>query len=178
MPTVTAARAPAGSATAPRGYSVLQIILHWTIAALVLFQLVFNEPMQEAFNDRIDEEYSDSDVFVGAAIHISVGLTVLLLAIVRILVRYIRGAPPAHHDKPAILTWIGYATHAMLYGFIFAMPITGAIAWFGGSELSAELHEIGRLVLVPLIGLHVLGALAEHFVFRNDSLMRMIRPAR
>jgi len=52
--------------------------------------------------------------------------------------------------------------------------VTGLVAWFGGVELSAELHELGRLVLIPAIGLHALGGLAEHFVFRNDSLRRML----
>ena len=64
----------------------------------------------------------------------------------------------------------------LLYGFIFLMPITGALAWFAGIEVSAELHELGRLVLIPAIGFHVLGALAEHFVFRNNSLSRMLKP--
>ena len=74
-----------------------------------------------------------------------------------------------------VLRWLGLATHLLLYGFIFLMPLTGAAAWFLGLEFSAELHEIGRLILVPAIGFHVIGALAEHFVFRNDTLMRMLR---
>lgn len=160
--------------TAPTGYSLLQIILHWAIAALVLVQLLLNEPMQEAFDDRLDGEVSDA--MVGAVVHVVVGLAVLGLAVVRVAVRLTRGAPPAHEDKPAIINWIGFATHSLLYLFIFAMPITGAVAWFGGVELSAILHEVGRLILVPLIGMHVLGALAEHFVFHNDGLIRMFRP--
>jgi cytochrome b561 len=31
-------------------------------------------------------------------------------------------------------------------------------------------------VLIPLIVLHAAGALAEHFLFRNNSLMRMLKP--
>lgn len=156
------------------GYSLAQIVLHWTIAALVIFQLVFNRPMQEAFDDRMDGETSDQ--MLGAFVHAGVGITILVLAIVRLAIRLTRGAPPAHDDKPAFINWIGYATHALLYGFIFAMPLTGALAWFFGIEMSAEIHEIGRLVLIPAIGLHILGGLAEHFVFKNDSLMRMFRP--
>lgn len=156
------------------GYSLAQIVLHWTIAGLVIFQLVFNRPMQEAFDDRMDGEPTDE--MLGALIHAGVGLTILALAIVRIAIRLTRGAPGAHHDKPEILNWLGYATHALLYSFIVAMPVTGALAWFFGIELSAEVHEIGRLVLLPVVGLHVLGALAEHFVFKNDSLVRMLRP--
>jgi cytochrome b561 len=160
----------------PKGYSPLQVALHWGIAGLVIFQLLVNQGMQDAFDDRIDGDRIDE---MGAALlHIGVGSTVLLLAVVRLAVRVTRGAPPGHRDNPAILNWLGRANHMALYGFIFAMPITGALAWFAGIELSAKLHELGRLVLIPLIGLHVLGALVEHFVLRNDSLIRMLKPDR
>lgn len=157
----------------PRGYSLIQIVLHWTIAALVIVQLFVNEGMQHAFFDRLGgKEIGD---FAGAALHIAVGMTILILAAIRLTIRMIRGAPGAHADAPAILGWLGTAVHVLLYGFIFAMPLTGALAWFFGLETAAELHELGRLILVPAIGLHILGALGEHFVFRNDTLMRMLR---
>lgn len=157
----------------PRGYSRSQIILHWTIAALVIFQLFVNESVQHAFSDRLNGEKIDE--FAGAMLHIVVGITVLALAATRLAIRLTRGAPPAHADAPAILRWLGIAVHILLYGFIFAMPLTGTLAWFFGLELAAELHELGRLILVPAIGLHILGALGEHFVFRNDTLKRMLR---
>ena len=157
----------------PKGYSRIQIVLHWTIAALVIFQLFVNEAMQHAFSDRLDG--GPIDEFGGAILHISVGVTVLVLGAIRLAIRAFRGAPAPYKDTPAILAWLGHATHFLLYGFIFAMPLTGAVAWFFGVEFSAELHEIGRLVLVPAIGFHIIGALAEHFVFRNDTLKRMLR---
>jgi cytochrome b561 len=157
----------------PKGYSLLQITLHWTIAALVVFQLFVNEGMQHAFSDRLDGDRVEE--MFGALLHIVVGIAVLALAAIRLVVRTIRGAPAAHSDTPAILNWLGHATHVLLYGFIFAMPVTGAVAWFFGIEFAAELHELGRLILVPAIGFHVIGALAEHFVFRNDTLKRMLR---
>lgn len=163
-------------ARSPAGYTLTQIILHWVIAALVVFQLLVNEGMQDAFDDRVDgDEVSD---YTGAALHIAVGVTILVLALVRLWMRWRHGAPAAHRDKPAPIIWLGYATHVALYAFIIAMPVTGLVAWARGSEAFAELHEIGKLILVPLIALHVAGALAEHFVFRNDTLARMIRPAR
>ena len=159
----------------PRGYSRVQIALHWTIAALVIFQLFVNEAMQHAFADRLDGEPADE--LAGALLHMAVGVTVLVLAVIRLAIRLKRGVPPPHSDAPRLLGWLGLATHILLYGFIFLMPLTGAAAWFLGLEFSAELHEIGRLILVPAIGLHVIGGLVEHFVFRNDTLMRMLRPA-
>ena len=159
----------------PERYSGLQIGLHWTIAALVVLQLVYNEPMQRAFDDRVAD--GSLGLSGGAFVHVVAGSTVLLLAIVRILVRFRRGVPGAHAGKPMFVTWIGEATHIALYVMIFAMPLTGLIAWLFAIEGIAALHEIGRLLFIPIIGLHVVGALAEHFVFRNDGLMRMFRPA-
>jgi cytochrome b561 len=159
----------------PKGYSTIQIVLHWTIAALVIFQLFVNEAMQHAFSDRLDGERIDE--MGGALLHIAVGIAILVLAAIRLVVRVMRGTPAPHQNTPALLNWLGHAVHILLYGFIFFMPLTGAIAWFFGVEFSAELHEIGRLILVPAIGLHVIGALAEHFVFRNDTLQRMLRGA-
>ena len=143
-------------------------------AALVIFQLFVNDGMQHAFDDRMDGEPIDDGP--AALLHIAIGVTVLALAVIRLAVRLIRGTPPPHDDKPAFINWIGYATHVALYAFIFGMPVTGAIAWFGGIEISAEIHEFGRLVLIGLISLHLAGALAEHFVSRNDTLLRMVRP--
>jgi len=161
----------------PHSYSRLQIALHWTIAALVAFQLLVNEGMSEAWDAREDGE-PVGGYLAWAWLHIAVGVTVLVLAIIRVAIRLKRGAPPVHRDKPAPLIWLAYLTHLALYAAILAMPLTGALAWFGGIEDSADLHELGRTLLLPLIALHVAGALGEHFVFRNDTLMRMLgRPA-
>jgi cytochrome b561 len=159
--------------TAPKGYSLLQIVLHWTIAALVIVQLTVNEDVQDAFKDRADGKQGDDEI--GAALHVVVGLTIFALAAIRLGVRLWRGAPEPHSTNPWVVNFAGTAAHALLYGFLFAMPLTGAIAWFTGLELSAELHELGRFVLIPLIALHALGALAEHFVFKTNSLVRMLK---
>lgn len=157
---------------APTSYSSVQIFLHWTIAALVIFQLTVNTGMQAAFNDHVDGRPPEE---MGAAVlHIVVGSIILALAIIRLSIRHVRGVPVAHADNPAVVNWLGHAAHMLLYGFIFFMPLTGLVAWFGGLEFSAELHELGRLLLIPLVALHALGALAEHFVFHNDSLRRML----
>jgi len=157
----------------PRGYSSLQIFLHWTIAALVIFQLLVNRGMQDAFDDMMDGDQVESGAW--ALLHICVGVSVLVLATIRVVVRLRHGAPPPEKGRPAVIEWLGTATHLALYGLIFFMPITGALAWFGRSEISAEVHEWTRLLFIGLIVLHVLGAFVEHFVFRNGTIMRMLK---
>lgn len=158
---------------APKGYSGLQIVLHWIIAALVVVQLLVNDDIQDAFKERSDGEPFDGEI--GATVHIAIGLTIFVLAGLRLAVRFWRGAPEAHSTNPPLVNIAGHAAHVLLYAFLFAMPLTGAIAWFTGLELSAELHELGRLVLIPLIALHAIGALAEHFVFKTNSLIRILK---
>lgn len=158
---------------APKGYSVLQIVLHWTIATLVIVQLLVNDDVQDAFKQRSESGRFDGEI--GAIVHIAVGLSIFALAIFRLVIRFSRGVPEAHASNPPLVNFAGHAAHVLLYAFLFAMPITGAIAWFAGLELSATLHELGRLILIPLILLHALGALAEHFVFRTNALIRMLK---
>jgi cytochrome b561 len=157
----------------PRGYSTLQIILHWLIAALVVFQLVVNEAVRVAFKDRLENDTGDLEP--GALLHVGVGLTILALALLRLTIRLRRGTPPLDRDVPKVLRWLAIAVHVLLYGFIIGVPLTGAIAWFGHSEMVAGWHELGRLVLIPAILAHVAGALVEHFVFHNDSIKRMFK---
>jgi cytochrome b561 len=158
---------------APQGYSLLQVVLHWTIAGLVIFQLSVNEGVQKAFKDRADGRQGDHEI--DAILHIAVGLTIFGLAGLRLAVRLWRGAPAPHSTNPRLVNLAGHVAHVLLYAFLLVMPLTGAIAWFTGLELSADLHELGRLILIPLIALHALGALAEHFVFKTNSLLRMLK---
>ncbi len=159
--------------SARTGYSMAQITLHWAIVALIGVQLLFNDGVQQGFDDRMNGTVSADGAW--ATLHIGVGLCVLVLATLRLGLRLTRGAPPPPMGNPAIVTWAGILAHLALYLLMFAMPLTGAIAWFGHREIAAELHELGRLLLIPLIGLHVLGALAEHFVFGQNTLLRMFR---
>lgn len=160
----------------PRGYSRLQIILHWTIAALILVQLSVNADMQEAFARRLAGDTLPEDF--GATFHAATGLFILLLAILRLGLRRVRGAPPPFKGNHPLLDRLGQATHLLLYAFLFFMPLTGAIAWFWGVELAGIAHELGRLVLVPAILLHVGGAIVEELMLNNRVLRRMLRADR
>lgn len=158
------------------GYSGLQVALHWSIAALVVFQLVVNDAMPDAFHKRLDNELLNDHEGLFSTIHVTVGVTILILALARVAARLALGAPPVHRDKPIALVYLAYVTHFALYGFILLMPIAGAIAWLGKVEDVGHVHAFAGTILIPLIALHVAGALTEHFFFRNDTLKRMLVP--
>jgi cytochrome b561 len=158
---------------APRSYSHLQIALHWVIAALILVQLTINTDMQKAFAQRLSgTTLPDS---AGATFHAVVGIAIVVLAIVRVSIRTRRGVPAPHKDNHPIVNGLSHATHLLLYSFLFFMPITGALAWFTGVELAGVLHELGRLVLIPAMLLHLGGALFEEIVLNQRVIKRMVR---
>lgn len=158
----------------PDGYSRLQITLHWLIAALIVIQLTVNADMQEAFAQRLATGALPPDS--GAIFHMVIGITILALALLRLVIRLVRGVPEAPKDNSPLINLLSHATHLLLYGFMVLMPLTGALAWFFGIEWSATLHELGRLVLIPAIFLHVAGVVVEELVLRNPILRRMLRP--
>ena len=157
----------------PREYSSLQIALHWIIAALIVVQLTVNVDMQKAFAQRLAG--TDLPDNAGATFHAAIGITILVLALVRASVRKRRGVPAPHKGNHPAINMLSHATHLLLYGFIFFMPITGALAWFTGVELAGLLHELGRLILIPAILLHVGGAIFEELVLNKRVFERMIR---
>lgn len=161
------------STIAPSGYSRAQIILHWLIAALILFQLVFHEGMVVAFDARME-----GGVPAGNPVpHIVAGSAILILAAIRLFIRLRHGAPPAPAGQPAVLGIVANIVHWGIYVLLFALPISGLVAWFVGAEPAAMAHGGPlRLALIAFVLLHIAGALVQQFVLRTGVLMRMLRP--
>jgi cytochrome b561 len=107
-----------------------------------------------------------------------VGVAILVLAVLRLIVRIKNGAPPAPPGTAGAKKWIAAATQHTLYLVIFLMPVSGAIAWFGGVQLAGTIHTFGKPLIILLVLLHVLGALVQHFIAKTDVLVRIFRPIR
>jgi len=156
-----------------RTYTRLQITLHWLIAALILIQLTVNTDMQQAFAQRLATGAIPENA--GAIFHATIGIAVLFLALLRLGLRFWHGVPEPEGNNSALVAFLSLATHWLLYGFMFLMPVTGAVAWFFGIELAGVVHELGRLVLIPAILLHVAGAVIEELVLNNRVVGKMLR---
>jgi cytochrome b561 len=160
----------------PLGYSAAHIALHWIIAALVIFQLVMGDLIKPAYRAfKRGAAPADADLF-SANIHVYVGVSILLLAIVRLILRFRNGVPAAPAGESAFQRWAASAAHFLLYVVIFAMPISGMVAWFGGIEDAGDIHELAKPAIIIVVILHAAGALWQHFVARTDVLRRMLRP--
>lgn len=156
----------------PLGYSTTQIVLHWLIAALVLFQAFVNEGIKELW-EAVDKGEA---VAGGPHLHVAIGMLIFALAVWRVVLRLMRGAPPAPAGEHPALKFVAVATHVLLYALIFIMPLSGAMAWFFGVGQAAGVHATLKVVLLALVALHIVGALAHMFVFRTGVMRRILVP--
>ena len=150
-------------------YSTIQKSLHWLLAALVLFQLFVHEGMEQAWIARVDGAAEG----VNPLPHIVAGSAILILATWRVIIRLQRGAPAHPPGQPKALTFVASALHFIFYALLFILPVTGLLGWFGHVQAAAIAHVYIQLAFLPLIGLHVAGALVQHFYFRTNVLRRM-----
>ena len=160
------------------GYSRTQVALHWTVLVLVASQFLAHDGIEEAWGAFRRDQPTPADAAVLTYLHIGAGTLVLLLALARIYLRMTRGAPAPPADEPRLLQLAAEGVHLLIYALLLLLPVSGAIAWFAGVEVAAEVHEWLKTVLLAAIALHVAGALFQHFVRRSDVLMRMLSPQR
>ena len=167
-------------------YGTTSRLLHWLIAALILMMLGLGWNM-----DIIPKEWKP--VWLG--IHKSLGIIILLLAVVRLSWRVYCPPPPLPSDMHRMEQFAAVAVHWLLYGFLFAMPLTGwamtsakgkPIIFLGILQLPdfviadkafgkwlEELHGDLAYLLAATIFLHAAAALCHYFIRKDSVLMRM-----
>ena len=158
-----------------KGYSFTQIRLHWLVAGLIFFQLIFSDGMSEAW--RTFERTGTTTVTTMAWAHIIGGSLVLALVAWRLILRFTRGAPGAPEGLSPLVKLAGEAGHWALYALMVAMPVTGLMAWFGGITSVSGLHaELLKVILWVVIITHIAAALWHQFIRKDGLLLRMRKP--
>jgi cytochrome b561 len=172
----------------PGRYTAVAQAFHWLIAALIVTQFVLANLAADLPNGM--------HKLALLARHKSFGMTVLMLAILRLLWRLKNPPPQLPAGMSALERTIARATHVAFYVLLFAMPLTGwmmssaknyAVSWFGlftwpnliGKNAAAfdalrATHEILSDVLFAIAVLHILAALKHHFWNKDDVLVRML----
>lgn len=92
-------------------YSTIAIALHWAIAALVLYNL----------SSGLLRPFLPRGFFM---FHVSSGITILLLSVVRVAWRLTHRPPPSLPMRPWERT-LAHAGHALLYAMILLLPFSG-----------------------------------------------------
>mgnify|MGYP003150155675 CR=1 FL=1 len=169
-------------------YSQVSLILHWLIALMVIGQIGLIMA-----HDATDGDLSRSLVML----HKSVGLSILVLTLVRLGWRIANPAIPLPAEMPKWQALLARGTHVLFYLVLIGMPLGGWAAssaagrdidFFGlftipplpvgeNGDLAGRIfdaHALGGTVFLALIVLHVLGALKHTFVDRSGGIFRML----
>ena len=155
----------------PAGYSRIQISLHWLVFALVALQFILSDYIAEAWYKWVDTGAFDFNLLI--ALHVFGGILVALLVAWRLALRAKRGTPPLPEAESRAQKAIAHGTHHSLYLLLILMPLTGAIAWFGGYSFAASVHFYLKFAIIALISLHIAAALYHQFVLKTNLLDRM-----
>lgn len=159
---------------ADRAYLRTRALLHWTIAALVMFQIFRHHEIGRAYHAVHDKVVPAADDTFWANLHVCAGILVLLLAAWLLWLRYQNGPSAAPANEPPFLRLIASATHWALFALIVLSPLTGLLAWYLDVRISGRIHSLAELPALALIGLHSVGAAHQHFVLKSDIFRRIL----
>jgi cytochrome b561 len=170
-------------------YTTTAIVLHWLIAAAVIGLIGWGWWMQTIpklpVGPRVDA-YN---------LHKSMGMTVLLLMLVRISWRA-RHRPPPFIPMPPWQARLAQAVHVLLYVCLIVQPLSGYLgsafsgypvrffgvvlpAWAPKHDMLKDafsvVHLVNSWVLVGALALHVAGTV-KHALLEQDGSFRRIWP--
>jgi cytochrome b561 len=167
-------------------YAAPAVFLHWTIALLVVVQVVLGIYMM-----AIEEQPGSGWYF---ALHVSFGLTVAALVALRIGWRLGHRPAPLPASVPRWQVIAANLSHRLLYLLLVLMPVTGylgrswsedGVAWFGlplpawatPSEALSEqwfgIHITIAWILLAVVAVHVAAALKHLLVDKDGVFLRM-----
>jgi cytochrome b561 len=169
-------------------WGVLAQLFHWLIVVLVIVQVTLAS--------LADELPPNAKKLALLARHKSVGITILMLVILRLLWRSLNLTPLLPDTLKPYERFLARFTHAALYVLLFAMPLSGwmmssargfPVSWFGFFTLPdlvpknkslyealLTTHQTLAWVLAGVVTLHVAAALKHHFMLRDNVLRRML----
>jgi len=169
-------------------YTYTAMLLHWLIALLVFALFAIGWSMVDLPRGP-DRTYS-------FALHKSIGLTVLALALVRVGWRVFHRPPPYPESMPRWRVTLARSVHLLFYFLLFLQPVSGYLSSsFSGystkvfgvplpawgwrdpplNEFFTEIHVMSSVLFLLLIGLHVAGAVS-HLFDRDEGILRRIVP--
>jgi len=167
-------------------------LMHWLTAGLMLLVFVL------AFSIDLATSRSSHTAFL--QLHRSVGLTVWVLTMARLVWRHFAKFPNWPSDMSLTMRVAAMASEYVLYALLLAQPILGLLQtsahgdhvdlFFIGQlpslieknrPLARQLLTVHKLVgfsLIGLIALHVSAAIFHHFWRRDDTLTAMLPTAK
>lgn len=168
--------------TQPIRFHIALRILHWLMAILVIAMLMIGVAMVST---------SGPAYLALLALHRPIGLSLLALAIVRIVIRVLVGSPGLPTNLPRWQARAAHSSHLVLYIALIGLPLVGwAMLSAGGYPvylsqtfvlppivpqdinlygLLRSLHGWGAIAFLGIILIHITAALT-HAVIRRDQV--------
>ena len=162
-------------------------VLHWLIVALVAIQFAIAWTMPDI--------HRGTPPIGLISWHLSTGLVILLVMLVRLAWRATHSVPSPPDTLPPSLRILSRATHYLLYALLIVIPLLGwanasARGWpirlFGevpipgllarGSTIgraSGDVHATLATALLAVIALHIAGALYHAVALRDGTFRRI-----
>jgi len=164
-------------------YSRRMVVAHWLTLALLVAAWFLGDALDEARHDG-------NMTLLSYIIHASVGVTILLLTLVRLYFRRKDGTPAP--IGTGTMDKVAAGVHHLLYTILILLPVSGALTifmspvgsalWAGDASLlpkkfsgvwAHEVHEILISALIVIVVVHVLGAIKHQFVLKDGLMSRM-----
>jgi cytochrome b561 len=172
----------------PDRYTRTAITMHWLIALLIFAAFPLGVYMHEL--------PLSPDKLRLYSYHKWIGVTIFLLALIRVSWRATHRPPPMPESMAEWEKLAAHATHYALYALIFIIPVSGWLmssakgfqtVWFGVlplpdlvgknkelGDMLLEVHKVLNFLLFGLVLAHIGAALKHHFIERDDILARML----
>ena|SRR5581483_2304607 len=177
----------------PEGYGAISQAMHWLTVVFVIIAWSLGE-----FDDVFPRGAART---ASLYVHISAGLAVIGILVLRLLWRFVDPPPPP--EQTVLGAWLdraGRLTHGALYALLIIAPVAGIVLQFargdalpllGLTEIASpwpadrtfartvkEFHEVTANALVILAALHAAAALIHHWVLHDRTLLRMLPAGR
>ena len=137
-------------------YTAIAIVLHWAIAAAILFMI----PMGLWMHESAEHGEVSANIFRAYQLHKSIGLTVLALSLVRLGWRLMNPPPPLPQHMPGWERFVSKATHWAFYALMIGLPLSGwlyvSTGWsiHDDAPLPVATHWFGLFQVPALFGLN------------------------
>lgn len=174
-----------------QGYGLIAIVIHWLVALAVFGLFALGYWM-------VDLGYYSDWYQTAPMLHKSIGLCLFSVMLFRLGWRLINPKPHGLSNHQAWEKTLAKLGHLALYLLLFCLMISGylistadgrAISVFGWfdvpallsglpqqEEIAGDVHEILAWSLIALSAGHALAALKHHFIDKDSTLSRMLKP--
>ena len=161
------------SLNVPTHYNKFHLLIHWLVVIIILLQMITGDKIALEFLALRNEGIKNDGNTSNSQIHILGGLLLTLLMAIRVFLRIKFGVPAANRKENDPLRFLSTFVHLGIYVILFAIPITGLLAFSTANVELGIAHKILVNVLYLFVITHLIGV-AYHQIFLADNIMERI----